>query len=75
MKAIIIAGVCGLLGACSTTSVSQFNDLVAKISADPRCGHIDRIQGNLGGVGAIGGGGLSVYLERTCPAGVGTPAP
>jgi hypothetical protein len=34
------------------------------IASDPRCGHTDRISGNLGG---LAGNNLNVFLERTCP--------
>jgi hypothetical protein len=59
------------LGGCSSiTGAPNQTDVIGalkEIASDPRCGHVDRIQGNLGG---LGGNNLSVFLERTCP-----PAP
>lgn len=60
-----------LMTACSPFlpqgSGSGGNEIIGalkEIASDPRCGHTDRIQGNLGG---MGGNNLSVFLERTCP--------
>jgi hypothetical protein len=58
--------IAGALGGCA--SVSGGSDLVSavqQIASDPRCGHTDRISGNLGG---LTGNNLNVFLERTCPA-------
>jgi len=67
-----------ILSACGTvtggTSNAQLSDTLKAIASDPRCGHTDRVQGDLGGLGS----GLHVFLERTCPAAVaapGAPAP
>lgn len=69
-KITLLAG-CALasvaVSACgSTGSSASFADFAKTIAEDPRCGHIDRVQGNLGG---LTGNNLAVYLERTCPAG------
>jgi hypothetical protein len=88
MKITLLAGLalaCVLLSGCAGVtsltggSSSQLADTLKAIASDPNCGHTDRIQGNLGG---LGGNNLNVYLERTCPphstpiaAVVATPAP
>lgn len=64
-----------MLGACGTTggmNSTDFLTAVKEIAQDPNCGHTDRIQGNLGG---LGGNNLALYFERTCPAKGATPAP
>ena len=72
MKVCIIVAAALALAACSTANgAQQWEDLVTKIATDPRCGHTDRIQGNLGG---LTGNNLAVFAERTCPPGV-VPAP
>lgn len=79
MKRNLVAGAaCALalaLSGCSTTSGSSISDAIKEIASDPRCGHIDRIQGNLGGLSA---NNLSLFLERTCPpapaVAIGVPA-
>jgi hypothetical protein len=65
MKKIAIVVLALSLTACASTDTSSFLDLVKTAAQDPRCGHTDRIQGNLGG---IGGNNLAVYFERSCPA-------
>jgi hypothetical protein len=71
MKTIVILAACVALSGCSSlTGAPNQTDVIGalkEIASDPRCGHVDRIQGNLGG---LGGNNLSVFLERTCP-----PAP
>lgn len=67
MKALFCALAALSLSACSSvggTNSAQLADAVKTIASDPRCGHTDRIQGDIGGLG----GGLHVFLERTCPA-------
>lgn len=51
----------GVPGANGTTDIVG---ALKEIASDPRCGHVDRIQGNLGG---LTGNNLSIYFERTCP--------
>lgn len=56
------------LAACAGLPGGGGSDVGAalkEIASDPRCGHVDRIQGNLGG---LTGNNLSVFAERTCPA-------
>lgn len=63
---IIVAGLA--LTGCAGLSNGQGADVVQAVQAiasDPRCGHVDRISGNIGG---MGGNNLNVFLERTCPA-------
>jgi hypothetical protein len=68
MKLLLVAGcaLACLLSGCGTTSGSsaQLTDTLKAIASDPNCGHVDRIQGDIGGLGS----GLHVFLERTCPA-------
>lgn len=52
------------LSGCATAAGTTLSDAMKEIASDPRCGHTDRIQGNLGGLSA---NNLSLYLERTCP--------
>lgn len=54
-------GVPGIPGGSNTDVLGALKE----IASDPRCGHTDRISGNLGG---FGGNNLNVFLERTCPA-------
>jgi hypothetical protein len=54
-----------LASGCSTASSQSFADFAKQIASDPRCGHTDRVQGNLGG--GVTGNSLAVYLERVCP--------
>jgi hypothetical protein len=63
---------CAMAGGGSNAALTQFNDTLGKIASDPRCGHTDRLQGNLGG---LTGNNLSVFLERTCPPATPAPAP
>lgn len=65
MGAVALAAL-GLTGCASAggAGLAQFNATLEKLASDPRCGHTDRLQGNLGG---LTGNNLSVYLERTCP--------
>lgn len=72
---IALTAVACLLAACGTTGTQDFQhflDGVKELAQDPNCGHTDRIQGNLGG---LGGNNLAVYLERTCPAKAPTVTP
>lgn len=71
MRALLVLAIGAALTGCSSTSSASFADFAKAIASDPRCGHVDRVQGNLGG---LGGNNLAVYLERTCPAGT-TPTP
>ena len=57
------------LEGCSTTGSTDFATFLQQVASDPKCGHTDRVQGNLGG---LTGNNLAVYLERTCPAPAGT---
>lgn len=68
-SAACLAG-CGTL-AGGGSSLDTFNQTLKELATDPRCGHTDRLQGNLGG---LTGNNLSVYLERTCPAAM-NPSP
>jgi hypothetical protein len=52
------------LAGCAGANSAAFADFAKQIATDPRCGHTDRVQGNLGGVS---GNNLAVFLERTCP--------
>lgn len=63
MKHVLIVAAALCLTACASNA--NFHEAITEIASDPRCGHVDRIQGNLGG---FGGNNLSVFLERTCPA-------
>jgi hypothetical protein len=60
-----------LASGCSTANSQSFADFAKQIASDPRCGHTDRVQGNLGGVT---GNNLAVYLERVCPPAGGQAA-
>jgi hypothetical protein len=71
IAAAALAAVVSLSGG-SSTALNQFNATLDKIATDPRCGHTDRLQGNLGG---LTGNNLSVFLERTCPPAETKPAP
>lgn len=67
MKPVLAA--CALLSLTACASVTGANQTEAlkalqAIASDPNCGHTDRIQGDIGGLGS----GLHVFLERTCPA-------
>lgn len=66
---ITLAAAALSLGACGTPLAGSKGqtDIVGAlttIASDPRCGHTDRISGNLGG---LTGNNLNVFLERTCP--------
>jgi hypothetical protein len=71
MRALLLAGACVALCGCSTANSQSFADFAKQIASDPRCGHTDRVQGNLGGVT---GNNLAVYLERVCPPAAGQTA-
>jgi hypothetical protein len=68
--AVSAVGLSGCLGAGglpgSGSGLTQFNATLDKLASDPRCGHTDRVQGNLGG---LTGSNLAVFFERTCPPG------
>lgn len=69
---IAITGAALALTACSTMGTGNADVIgtLKEIASDPRCGHTDRISGNLGG---LGGNNLNVFLERTCPAPAAAP--
>jgi hypothetical protein len=71
LAAVVSLSGCAAVGG-SSTALNQFNATLDKIATDPRCGHTDRLQGNLGG---LTGNNLSVFLERTCPPAETKPAP
>lgn len=60
-----------LAGCASTASSTDIVGALKEIASDPRCGHTDRVSGNLGG---FGGNNLNVFLERTCPVAPPEPA-
>lgn len=72
MRALVLAAAtlaAAALSGCGTLSGgngAEFTKALSQMASDPRCGHVDRIQGDIGGLGS----GLHVFLERTCP-----PAP
>lgn len=75
MKLFVVLAACVALSGCAgmPTAGATNTDVIGaikEIASDPRCGHTDRLQGNLGG---LGGNNLSLFLERTCPP--ATPAP
>lgn len=74
MRVLIITAAAMALSGCSSMgggqSQTDFLDAVKQIASDPRCGHVDRVQGDIGGLSS----GLHVFLERTCPAQPATPA-
>lgn len=70
MKAVLlIAAASVALSGCASaglgggTSQADFLKALQAMASDPRCGHTDRLQGDIGGLGS----GLHVFLERTCP--------
>lgn len=65
----VVAALC--LTGCSTTTSANLAAAMKEIASDPRCGHVDRITGNLGGLSA---NSLNVFLERTCPPQTQVPA-
>ncbi len=70
VAALALTGCAGLPG--SGASNTDIVGALKEIASDPRCGHTDRLQGNLGG---LGGNNLSVFLERTCPPAPAAPEP
>jgi hypothetical protein len=75
--ALALSAAAACLAGCGTltggeSSLDTFNQTLKELATDPRCGHTDRLQGNLGG---LTGNNLSVYLERTCPPAQGANAP
>jgi hypothetical protein len=65
MRKAILALLSLPLAGCAGPSGAAYADFAKQIASDPKCGHTDRVQGNLGG---LTGNNLAVYLERTCPA-------
>lgn len=57
------------LAGCQTADRQDLTKAMTTIASDPSCGHTDRIQGDIGGLGS----GLHVFLERTCPAKAPSP--
>ncbi len=75
--ALALSAAAACLAGCGTltggpSGLETFNQTLEKLATDPRCGHTDRLQGNLGG---LTGNNLSVYLERTCPPAQAPNAP
>lgn len=63
LAAIALSGCAGMTAGAGNTDLIG---TLKEIASDPRCAHVDRVSGNLGG---LGGNNLNIYLERTCPAG------
>jgi hypothetical protein len=66
MKYAALVASLALTGCASMSGDSgkQLTDALQAMASDPNCGHTDRVQGDIGGLGS----GLHVFLERTCPA-------